>query len=79
VIGGVAQLGEILEQTEPETALVTIPHAELDVLDEIVRICDRAGVSCRFVRREVDLDPLEILSEAEAEVNGAGAEVHRAQ
>ena len=65
VIGGVPQLAEILERTHPEAVLVTIPHAARDVLDEVVRICDREDVPCRFVRREADLDPVEILGTRE--------------
>jgi len=65
VIGGVPQLHEILERTHPETVLVTIPHAARDVLDTVVRVCNDDGIPCRFVRREVDLDPIEILGAAE--------------
>jgi UDP-GlcNAc:undecaprenyl-phosphate GlcNAc-1-phosphate transferase len=65
VIGGLEQLGEILERTNPEAVLVTIPNAPLDVLDALVRICTDEDVSCRFVRRELDLDPVEILGVAE--------------
>ena len=65
VIGGVPELDQILERTHPEAVLVTIPNAPRDVLDTVVRICADDDVSCRFVRREVDLDPLEILGAAE--------------
>ena len=36
--------------------LVTIPDAPRERLDASSR-CARAGISCRFVRRETDLDP----------------------
>ncbi len=61
VVGSVSELDRILEQTHPEAVLVTIPNAPRDVLDAVVRSCADDDVSCRFVRREVDLDPLEIL------------------
>jgi len=37
--------------------LVTIPDAPRDTLDAVVAACAEAGVACRFVRRELDLDP----------------------
>jgi hypothetical protein len=37
--------------------LVTIPDAPRDRLDAIVNACADAGVTCRLVRREIDLDP----------------------
>jgi UDP-GlcNAc:undecaprenyl-phosphate/decaprenyl-phosphate GlcNAc-1-phosphate transferase len=65
VVGRVSELDEILEQTHPEAVLVTIPNAPRDVLDAVVRSCADDDVSCRFVRREFDLDPLEILGAAD--------------
>ena len=50
--------------THPDAVLVTIPHAPADRLDAIVRACAAAGVPCRFVRRETDLDPLAVLGAA---------------
>ena len=41
--------------------LVTIPGAPRERLDAVVSTCKRAGISCRFVRRETDLDPHAIL------------------
>jgi UDP-GlcNAc:undecaprenyl-phosphate GlcNAc-1-phosphate transferase len=67
VVGSVDSLDEILERTHPEAVLVTIPNATREVLDTVVRICAEDGVSCRFVRREVDLDPLEVLGAAEVQ------------
>jgi UDP-GlcNAc:undecaprenyl-phosphate/decaprenyl-phosphate GlcNAc-1-phosphate transferase len=61
VVGSVSDLDQILEQTHPEAVLVTIPNAPRDVLDAVVQSCADDDISCRFVRREVDLDPLEIL------------------
>ena len=38
--------------------LVTIPNAPRERLDGVVRECERSGVPCKFVRRELDLDPV---------------------
>jgi hypothetical protein len=37
--------------------LVTIPAAGRDRLDAVVEACKRADVQCKFVRRQIDLDP----------------------
>ena len=54
----------MLERTRPDIVLVTIPEAERERLDAIVAACAAAGVPCRFVRREVDLDPVVVLGSA---------------
>jgi hypothetical protein len=41
--------------------LVTIPDAPRERLDLVLEACTRAGVPCRFVRREIDLDPSAVL------------------
>jgi UDP-GlcNAc:undecaprenyl-phosphate GlcNAc-1-phosphate transferase len=64
VRGGTADLERILAATRPDTVLVTIPQAPPARLDAVVRACDAAGVPCRFVRRETDLDPLAVLGAA---------------
>jgi FlaA1/EpsC-like NDP-sugar epimerase len=61
VLGGVTTLRESLERAQPDVVLVTIPEAPRDRLDEIVRACAQLDVTCRFVRREADLDPQTIL------------------
>jgi FlaA1/EpsC-like NDP-sugar epimerase len=61
VLGGVSALRQSLERTQPDVVLVTIPSAARDRLDEIVRTCAQLDVTCRFVRREADLDPQAIL------------------
>jgi FlaA1/EpsC-like NDP-sugar epimerase len=66
VWGGCDELGRILMLTEPDTVFVTIPNGAHDRLDAVVRACARADVTCRFVRRETDVDPRVIL--------GAGTE-----
>ena len=44
--------------------LVTIPAAPRRLLDGIVEACTRADVNCRFVRRQIDLDPAAFLTSA---------------
>ncbi len=66
VIGGTHELPRLLDRFAPDIVLVTIPDAARERLDTIVGACDAAGVECRFVRREIDLDPRVVLG-AEAE------------
>jgi UDP-GlcNAc:undecaprenyl-phosphate GlcNAc-1-phosphate transferase len=64
VRGGTFDMERILEALRPDTVLVTIPQAPADRLDAVVRACAAAGISCRFVRRETDLDPVAVLGTA---------------
>ena len=64
VRGGLAELERILEQLHPDLVLVTIPDAPIDRLNLVLAACEEAGVRCRFVRREVDLDPRIVLGAA---------------
>jgi len=64
VFGGSADMERILRTARPDTVLVTIPHAPADRLDAVVRACAAAQVTCRFVRRETDLDPVAVLGAA---------------
>ena len=57
VVGTSHEAARILEATEPDIVLVTIPDAPRETLDAVVSACAEAGVACRFVRRELDLDP----------------------
>jgi UDP-GlcNAc:undecaprenyl-phosphate/decaprenyl-phosphate GlcNAc-1-phosphate transferase len=57
VLGGTHELTELLRRHETDIVLVTIPDAPRDRLDRIVEACDAAHVQCRFVRRDIDLDP----------------------
>jgi UDP-GlcNAc:undecaprenyl-phosphate GlcNAc-1-phosphate transferase len=61
VLGGVEDIGRILPSARPDTVLVTIPEAPRERLDAVVAACEEAGVPCRFVRREIDLDPRVVL------------------
>jgi hypothetical protein len=64
VLGSVAELPAVLAAAGPERVLVTIPDAPRATLDAIVSACEGASVSCRFVRRELDLDPSLVLDRA---------------
>ena len=64
VVGGTAEIVRVVERTRPDVVLVTIPDAERERLDAIVAACAAAEVPCRFVRREVDLDPVVVLGSA---------------
>ncbi len=61
VLGGCDEIEHVLAETEPNTVLVTIPNAERERLDAVVRACARAEIPCRFVRRDIDLDPRVVL------------------
>src|SRR6185437_9898450 len=64
VRGGTLDMERILVTAHPDAVLVTIPGAAADRLDAVVRACATAGVPCRFVRRETDLDPVAVLGAA---------------
>jgi UDP-GlcNAc:undecaprenyl-phosphate GlcNAc-1-phosphate transferase len=64
VVGGCAEIVRVLERTRPDVVLVTIPDAGREPLDAVVAACAAAEVPCRFVRREVDLDPVVVLGSA---------------
>jgi len=57
VLGGMHELPRMIDRHRPELVLVTIPDAPRERLDAVVAACTEAGVECRFVRREIDLDP----------------------
>jgi UDP-GlcNAc:undecaprenyl-phosphate/decaprenyl-phosphate GlcNAc-1-phosphate transferase len=62
VLGGTHELERLLERLSPDVVLVTIPDASRERLDAIVAACAGAGVDCKFVRREIDLDPRVVLN-----------------
>ncbi len=64
VLGRTDELERILARAEPDAVLVTIPDAPRETLDRVIDGCAAAGVSCRFVRRETDLDPRVVLGAA---------------
>jgi len=64
VIGAIDEIGWAIGRLEPDAVLVTIPEAPRERLDAVIEACSRAGVPCRFVRREIDLDPGAVLGAA---------------
>jgi UDP-GlcNAc:undecaprenyl-phosphate GlcNAc-1-phosphate transferase len=61
VLGGVDEIAAVVQRIRPDTVLVTIPNAPRERLDALVAACTQAGVECRFVRRDLDLDPRAVL------------------
>ena len=61
VLGRLDEIDDVLGRARPQVVLVTIPGAPRERLDAVVRGCERADVPCRFVRRQVDLDPLVVM------------------
>jgi UDP-GlcNAc:undecaprenyl-phosphate GlcNAc-1-phosphate transferase len=62
VVATTKSLKDALERHSPDIVFVTIPEAPRDVLDAIVAACAARETDCRFVRREVDLDPHVVLT-----------------
>jgi len=61
VLGSTAELAGLLARAQPDLVFVTIPNAPRELLDGVVRACADAGIDCRFVLREIDLDPRVVL------------------
>src|SRR6185437_10129129 len=53
VVANLDEIGWALGRLQPDTVLVTIPDAPRERLDAVMEACSRAGVSCRFVRRQI--------------------------
>ena len=64
VVATLDEIGWALGRYSPDAVLVTIPEAPHERLDGIVEACGRAGVTCKFVRREIDIDPAAVLGAA---------------
>ena len=64
IVAGLEEIGWALGRLEPDAVLITIPDAPRARLDGVVEACGRAGVPCRFVRREIDIDPAVVLGAA---------------
>jgi UDP-GlcNAc:undecaprenyl-phosphate/decaprenyl-phosphate GlcNAc-1-phosphate transferase len=64
VVATLGQIGWALGRYAPDEVFVTIPGAPTELLDGIVEACSRADVSCRFVRRQIDLAPSAVLNPA---------------
>jgi UDP-GlcNAc:undecaprenyl-phosphate GlcNAc-1-phosphate transferase len=61
VLGGIDDIDDAAAATRADTVLVTIPDAPRERLDALVRSCGARDLTCRFVRRELDLDPRVVL------------------
>jgi UDP-GlcNAc:undecaprenyl-phosphate GlcNAc-1-phosphate transferase len=62
VIASLATIDRALERAHPDVVFVTIPNAPHERLHPVVTACARRETDCRFVRRDVDLDPHVILT-----------------
>jgi UDP-GlcNAc:undecaprenyl-phosphate GlcNAc-1-phosphate transferase len=62
VVATTAGIGQALTRVRPDVVLVTIPDAPREQLDAIVKACALHDVTCRFVQRDVDVDPRVILA-----------------
>jgi UDP-GlcNAc:undecaprenyl-phosphate GlcNAc-1-phosphate transferase len=62
VLGSLADIEWAVAEARPELILVTIPDAPRDRLNGVVAACEQAHVPCRFVRRQLDLDPVAVLT-----------------
>jgi UDP-GlcNAc:undecaprenyl-phosphate GlcNAc-1-phosphate transferase len=61
VVASIDGIAPALARFEPEMVFVTIPNAPRERLDAVVAACAAREVDCRFVRRQVDLDPQVVL------------------
>jgi UDP-GlcNAc:undecaprenyl-phosphate GlcNAc-1-phosphate transferase len=57
VMGSLLEAEHIIAAAGPDEVLVTIPDASRGSLDAVVAACNAAGITCRFVRREMSVDP----------------------
>jgi UDP-GlcNAc:undecaprenyl-phosphate GlcNAc-1-phosphate transferase len=57
VVANLDEIGWAVGRLSPEAVLVTIPDAERGRLNLVIEACKRADIPCRFVRRDMDVDP----------------------
>jgi UDP-GlcNAc:undecaprenyl-phosphate GlcNAc-1-phosphate transferase len=62
VVATLSSLDKALDRYQPDIVFVTIPNAPHARLDAVVAACAARETDCRFVRRDVDLDPQVILT-----------------
>jgi UDP-GlcNAc:undecaprenyl-phosphate GlcNAc-1-phosphate transferase len=62
IVASLTDIGWALGRYAPDSVFVTIPSAPRELLDGVVEACTRADISCRFVRRQIDLDPTAVLT-----------------
>jgi UDP-GlcNAc:undecaprenyl-phosphate/decaprenyl-phosphate GlcNAc-1-phosphate transferase len=63
VVAGLDDIGWALGRMTPDAVLVTVPDAPQERLDAVIEACGRAGIPCRFVRREIDTAPAAVFAE----------------
>ena len=57
VLGNLSDAEHIVAVARPDEVLVTVPDASRSGLDAVLAACSAAGITCRFVRREITVDP----------------------
>jgi UDP-GlcNAc:undecaprenyl-phosphate GlcNAc-1-phosphate transferase len=57
VVGGTDEIGWVIGRHNPDAVLVTIPEAPRERLDAVAEACSRAGITCGYVRRQIDPGP----------------------
>ena len=62
VVTTTTNIEQALTRVRPDVVLVTIPDAPHERLDAIVKACALHDITCRFVQRDVDVDPRVILA-----------------
>ena len=77
-LGGTHEIAGAARAPEPDIVFVTIPDAPRERLDAVVAACAEAGVVCRFVRRETDLEPHVVLRRLRGRVTTSVAPPPRA-
>jgi UDP-GlcNAc:undecaprenyl-phosphate GlcNAc-1-phosphate transferase len=66
VVATTTGIEQALARVRPDIVLVTIPDAPRDRLDAIVQACARHETTCRFVQRDVNVEPHVILATDES-------------
>jgi FlaA1/EpsC-like NDP-sugar epimerase len=61
VYGTLAEATDVVARTRADRVLVTIPDASRERLELVLAACRDAGVACGFVRREIDLEPDQVV------------------
>jgi len=61
VVSNVDEIGWALGRFVPDDVLVTIPDARRERIEAVMEASRRAGVPCRFVRRQFAVDPAAVL------------------
>jgi UDP-GlcNAc:undecaprenyl-phosphate GlcNAc-1-phosphate transferase len=65
VLGSCDEASRIVLEVQPDQVLVTIPSAPRERLEFVSDVCTRNGIPLRFVRRQIESEPLAALESAE--------------